>query len=159
MVFWHIFRVFLSSQGRISQLEEDLNDERGSADRLMERLDKTKEQAGLRPRCRCFFIPTQSSHFVFANIHKFERQPFSDRIITPSPASVFIINRFRAEYSHFPSDSGSCWLVSPAWPWNKFLFLFLNLKHPWNMTRPRWLHICSSVSWCRHGSRTSSVCL
>ncbi|KAK5902079.1 hypothetical protein CesoFtcFv8_007373 [Champsocephalus esox] len=31
-------------EGRISQLEEDLNDERCSADRLMERLDKTKEQ-------------------------------------------------------------------------------------------------------------------
>ncbi|XP_073328154.1 cingulin-like protein 1 [Pagrus major] len=31
-------------EGRISQLEEDLNDERGSADRLMERLDKTKAQ-------------------------------------------------------------------------------------------------------------------
>ncbi|KAM6925771.1 cingulin-like protein 1 isoform 1-T4 [Lycodopsis pacificus] len=31
-------------EGRISQLEEDLNDERSSADRLMERLDKTKEQ-------------------------------------------------------------------------------------------------------------------
>ncbi|XP_070763245.1 cingulin-like protein 1 isoform X4 [Enoplosus armatus] len=32
-------------EGRIGQLEEDLNDERSSADRLMERLDKTKEQA------------------------------------------------------------------------------------------------------------------
>ncbi|XP_069564278.1 cingulin-like protein 1 isoform X1 [Brachyistius frenatus] len=31
-------------EGRISQLEEDLHDERGSGDRLMERLDKTKEQ-------------------------------------------------------------------------------------------------------------------
>ncbi|XP_044050041.1 cingulin-like protein 1 isoform X1 [Siniperca chuatsi] len=31
-------------EGRVSQLEEDLNDERSSADRLMERLDKTKEQ-------------------------------------------------------------------------------------------------------------------
>ncbi|XP_029992515.1 cingulin-like protein 1 isoform X2 [Sphaeramia orbicularis] len=31
-------------EGRISQLEEDLNDERSSADRLMERLDKVKEQ-------------------------------------------------------------------------------------------------------------------
>ncbi|XP_019124782.2 cingulin-like protein 1 isoform X3 [Larimichthys crocea] len=31
-------------EGRISQLEEDLNDERCSADRLMERLDKTKVQ-------------------------------------------------------------------------------------------------------------------
>ncbi|XP_029289836.1 cingulin-like protein 1 isoform X2 [Cottoperca gobio] len=31
-------------EGRIGQLEEDLNDERTSADRLMERLDKTKEQ-------------------------------------------------------------------------------------------------------------------
>ncbi|XP_042268396.1 cingulin-like protein 1 isoform X1 [Thunnus maccoyii] len=31
-------------EGRISQLEEDLHEERGSADRLMERLDKTKEQ-------------------------------------------------------------------------------------------------------------------
>ncbi|KAK2917724.1 cingulin-like protein 1 isoform X1 [Channa argus] len=31
-------------EGRIHQLEEDLNDERSSADRLMERLDKTKEQ-------------------------------------------------------------------------------------------------------------------
>ncbi|KAM3608969.1 uncharacterized protein V6R79_007565 [Siganus canaliculatus] len=31
-------------EGRISQLEEDLNDERGSADRLMERFDKTKAQ-------------------------------------------------------------------------------------------------------------------
>ncbi|KAM8752091.1 cingulin-like protein 1 isoform 1-T1 [Acanthopagrus schlegelii] len=31
-------------EGRINQLEEDLNDERGSADRLMERLDKTKAQ-------------------------------------------------------------------------------------------------------------------
>ncbi|XP_035521037.1 cingulin-like protein 1 isoform X2 [Morone saxatilis] len=31
-------------EGRISQLEEDLNDERCSADRLMERLDKTKMQ-------------------------------------------------------------------------------------------------------------------
>ncbi|XP_042351817.1 cingulin-like protein 1 isoform X2 [Plectropomus leopardus] len=31
-------------EGRISQLEEDLGDERSSADRLMERLDKTKEQ-------------------------------------------------------------------------------------------------------------------
>ncbi|XP_054475911.1 cingulin-like protein 1 [Anoplopoma fimbria] len=31
-------------EGRISQLEEDLNDEHCSADRLMERLDKTKEQ-------------------------------------------------------------------------------------------------------------------
>ncbi|KAM9807750.1 cingulin-like protein 1 [Neosynchiropus ocellatus] len=29
---------------RIGQLEEDLNDERGGADRMMERLDKTKEQ-------------------------------------------------------------------------------------------------------------------
>ena len=38
--------MLLSSQGRINQLEEDLNDERSSADRLMERLDKTKEQAG-----------------------------------------------------------------------------------------------------------------
>ncbi|KAM8891907.1 cingulin-like protein 1 isoform 2-T4 [Spinachia spinachia] len=31
-------------EGRIGQLEEDLNDERSSADSLMERLDKTKEQ-------------------------------------------------------------------------------------------------------------------
>ncbi|XP_077593082.1 cingulin-like protein 1 isoform X2 [Stigmatopora nigra] len=31
-------------QGRIGQLEEDMNDERNTADRLMERLDKTKEQ-------------------------------------------------------------------------------------------------------------------
>ncbi|KAL6106587.1 uncharacterized protein ACO6RY_10424 [Pungitius sinensis] len=31
-------------EGRIGQLEEDLNDERGSADSLMERLDKSKEQ-------------------------------------------------------------------------------------------------------------------
>ncbi|KAM9352491.1 cingulin-like protein 1 [Symphorus nematophorus] len=31
-------------EGRISQLEEDLNDERCSGDRLMERLDKTKAQ-------------------------------------------------------------------------------------------------------------------
>ncbi|XP_029378472.1 cingulin-like protein 1 isoform X1 [Echeneis naucrates] len=31
-------------EGRISRLEEDLHDERSSADRLMERLDKTKEQ-------------------------------------------------------------------------------------------------------------------
>ncbi|XP_033491893.2 cingulin-like protein 1 isoform X1 [Epinephelus lanceolatus] len=31
-------------EGRISQLQEDVNDERSSADRLMERLDKTKEQ-------------------------------------------------------------------------------------------------------------------
>uniref|UniRef100_A0A8C7YW09 Myosin tail domain-containing protein n=1 Tax=Oryzias sinensis TaxID=183150 RepID=A0A8C7YW09_9TELE len=31
-------------EGRMSHLEEDLNDERSSADRLMERLDKTKEQ-------------------------------------------------------------------------------------------------------------------
>ncbi|XP_060891580.1 cingulin-like protein 1 isoform X1 [Labrus mixtus] len=31
-------------ESRISQLEEDLNDERSSGDRLMERLDKTKEQ-------------------------------------------------------------------------------------------------------------------
>lgn len=45
---------FLSSQGRINQLEEDLNDERGSADRLMERLDKTKTQAGLLSHCLCF---------------------------------------------------------------------------------------------------------
>lgn len=44
--------MFLScSQGRISQLEEDLTEERCSADRLMERLDKTKAQAGLLP-CR-----------------------------------------------------------------------------------------------------------
>lgn len=52
----------LFSQGRISQLEEDLNDERNSADRLMERLDKIKEQAGflslrLLPQ---FFSPTMS---------------------------------------------------------------------------------------------------
>lgn len=53
--------MFLSSQGRISQLEEALNDERSSADRLMERLDKTKEQAG----------PLPHSHFVFAIIHSF----------------------------------------------------------------------------------------
>lgn len=53
-LFWHIFRVFLSPQVRINQLEEDLNDERGSADRLMERLDKTKAQAGLLSRCLCF---------------------------------------------------------------------------------------------------------
>nr|XP_057930853.1 cingulin-like protein 1 isoform X2 [Doryrhamphus excisus] len=31
-------------EGRISQLEDDVNDERSTADRLMERLDKTKEQ-------------------------------------------------------------------------------------------------------------------
>ncbi|XP_057692943.1 cingulin-like protein 1 isoform X2 [Corythoichthys intestinalis] len=31
-------------EGRIGQLEEDVNDERNTADRLMERLDKTKEQ-------------------------------------------------------------------------------------------------------------------
>ncbi|XP_077424670.1 cingulin-like protein 1 isoform X2 [Vanacampus margaritifer] len=31
-------------EGRIGQLEEDVNDERSTADRLMERLDKTKEQ-------------------------------------------------------------------------------------------------------------------
>ncbi|KAK2842406.1 hypothetical protein Q5P01_012606 [Channa striata] len=31
-------------EGRVRQLEEDLNDERSSADRLMERLDKAKEQ-------------------------------------------------------------------------------------------------------------------
>ncbi|XP_053175803.1 cingulin-like protein 1 [Scomber japonicus] len=31
-------------EGRISQLQEDLHDERGTADRLLERLDKTKEQ-------------------------------------------------------------------------------------------------------------------
>ncbi|XP_034735930.1 cingulin-like protein 1 [Etheostoma cragini] len=37
-------RQFKVMEGRISQLEEDLNDERSSADRLMERLDKTKEQ-------------------------------------------------------------------------------------------------------------------
>ncbi|KAI3371219.1 hypothetical protein L3Q82_023843 [Scortum barcoo] len=42
-------------EGCISQLEEDLNDERSSADRLMERLDKTKEQAGLLPRCTSLF--------------------------------------------------------------------------------------------------------
>ncbi|XP_039665329.1 cingulin-like protein 1 isoform X2 [Perca fluviatilis] len=37
-------RQFKVMEGRISQLEEALNDERSSADRLMERLDKTKEQ-------------------------------------------------------------------------------------------------------------------
>ena len=47
----YVFHVFLSSQGRISLLEGDLNDERSSADRLMERLDKTKEQAGLLHYC------------------------------------------------------------------------------------------------------------
>ncbi|XP_053283493.1 cingulin-like protein 1 isoform X1 [Pleuronectes platessa] len=34
-------------EGRISHLVEDLNDERSSADRLMERLDKTKDQMDL----------------------------------------------------------------------------------------------------------------
>lgn len=33
-------------QGRISQLEEDMKEERCGADRLEERLDKTKAQAG-----------------------------------------------------------------------------------------------------------------
>lgn len=59
-----IFPVLLSSQGRISQLEEDLNDERSSADRLMERLDKTKEQAGLLPRRLCFFLYTKLSFCI-----------------------------------------------------------------------------------------------
>lgn len=54
--------MLLSSQGRIGQLEEDLNDERGSADRLMERLDKTKEQARSL---------TSPSHSVLARIHAF----------------------------------------------------------------------------------------
>lgn len=36
----------VSPQGRISQLEEDLGEERSSSDRMMERLDKTKSQAG-----------------------------------------------------------------------------------------------------------------
>lgn len=47
----------------MSHLEEDLNDERSSADRLMERLDKTKEQVGLFLYCLhfiylfiCFFF-------------------------------------------------------------------------------------------------------
>ncbi|XP_061630721.1 cingulin-like protein 1 isoform X2 [Phyllopteryx taeniolatus] len=43
-------------EGRIGQLEEDVNDERSTADRLMERLDKTKEQAGLKT----FFVKIQS---------------------------------------------------------------------------------------------------
>lgn len=56
--FWHILNAFLSSQERISQLEEDLNEEHCSGDRLMERLDKTKVQAGFLPRylCFCFFL-------------------------------------------------------------------------------------------------------
>lgn len=33
-------------QGRVSQLEEELGEERSSSDRTMERLDKTKSQAG-----------------------------------------------------------------------------------------------------------------
>lgn len=50
------------SQGRISRLVEDLNDERSSADCLMERLDKTKEQAGSHPYSFSFF-------FLVANIN------------------------------------------------------------------------------------------
>lgn len=43
----HIKLLLSLSQERIRHLEEDLNDERSSSDRLMERLDKTKEQASL----------------------------------------------------------------------------------------------------------------
>lgn len=72
----HLFIHFLSSQERISHLEEDLCDERGSADRLMERLDKTKEQAGLLPCCLCcffcvVFFPDEAHILHFSNAHKF----------------------------------------------------------------------------------------
>lgn len=73
----HLFIHFLSSQERISHLEEDLCDERGSADRLMERLDKTKEQAGLLPCCLCcffvcvFFFPDEAHILHFSNAHEF----------------------------------------------------------------------------------------
>lgn len=76
MMFWHIFHVFLSSQGRISQLEEDLNDERSSADRLMERLDKTKEQAG----SLTFYLLT------FINSPKCEETGFMARPQSEHPA-------------------------------------------------------------------------
>jgi len=61
LTVWRICHVFLFSQGRVSQLEEDLNDERTSGDHLMERLDKTKEQAGSLPH----------SPFQSADIHHF----------------------------------------------------------------------------------------
>lgn len=43
-------------QGRLRQLEEDLGEERCSGDRMMERLDKTKAQAGLLPLTGSFFL-------------------------------------------------------------------------------------------------------
>lgn len=72
----------------MSHLEEDLNDERSSADRLMERLDKTKEQVGLFLYCLhfiylfiCFFFVClwHASHLAVTNIHAF---------LCPGPLSV-----------------------------------------------------------------------
>lgn len=86
----HLFIHFLSSQERISHLEEDLCDERGSADRLMERLDKTKEQAGLLPCCLCcffcvcFFFQMKLTFCIFLMLINFppqKQQPTSDRFI------------------------------------------------------------------------------
>lgn len=62
--------VFLSSQERIGHLTEDLNDERSSADRLMERLDKAKEQAR-SVSSRCSPVMQQ-----FINILAVLRRPF-----------------------------------------------------------------------------------
>lgn len=79
--FWHILHASLSSQERISQLEEDLNEEHCSGDRLMERLDKTKVQAGVLPHYLCFFVFSYAkSHFVFAGIYKIS-QLWRDRIM------------------------------------------------------------------------------
>lgn len=119
---WHFFPPLFFSQGRISRLVEDLNDERSSADCLMERLDKTKEQAGSHPYSFSFFfwsqILTTATHW----------QNMQVTVWGPSPQSVFIINRCTAQCSDFPSDLESGWLVcSDRLAW-QVLFLLTNVQ-------------------------------
>jgi len=61
----NISHVLPSSQGRISQLEEDLDEEHSSADRLMERLDKTKEQACFTDAVLCVFLFFEAKALLF----------------------------------------------------------------------------------------------
>lgn len=163
MVFWHIFCVFLASQGRIHQLEEDLNDERCSADRLMERLDKTKVQAGLILHCLClFFLHTASfcvcwRSSISPSCEKTELCPVLS--LNTQPYICFYHKQILGWALTFPFRHWKLLIGVFSLDVKQALFLFLNvhfvLKYDkTSLTSYIFLHL-----QCRHRSLISSVWL